>query len=81
MPVSARTCSEKRRLKTKCETVESTAERERWHWQPDHVFTDAGGSGTSIEGRASLEAPLTAATARPFDVPLVDDLSGVARKA
>src|SRR5687767_11592002 len=57
------------------------ATRQGWTWQDGYVFTDAGISGTSIGGRAGLEALLIAATlqARPFDVLLVDDSSRVAR--
>src|SRR5688572_5704573 len=52
-----------------------------WIWQDTYVFTDAGISGASIEGRAGLQALLTAAAQRPqpFDVLLVDDSSRVSR--
>ena len=50
-------------------------------WQDHQIFTDAAISGSSIDGRAGLQALLTAAAAlpRPFDVLLVDDSSRVAR--
>lgn len=57
------------------------AQRHGWTWQEGHVYTDAAISGSSIEGRAGLEALLTAAATLPrdFDVVLVDDSSRVAR--
>lgn len=57
------------------------AERQGWTWQADQAYTDAAISGSSIEGRAGLQAVLVAAAARPrpFDVLLVDDSSRVAR--
>lgn len=57
------------------------AERHGWTWQDTQVFTDAAMSGASIEGRANLQALLTAAASnpRPFDVLLVDDSSRVSR--
>lgn len=55
--------------------------RQGWTWQDDHVYTDAGISGASLEGRAGLRALLIAAssTPRPFDVLLVDDSSRLSR--
>lgn len=57
------------------------AARQSWTWQDAHLYTDAGISGASIDGRAGLQALLTAAALqpRPFDVALVDDSSRVAR--
>lgn len=57
------------------------AARHDWTWQDQHVYTDAGISGSSIEGRSGLQALLSAAATapRPFDVLLVDDSSRVAR--
>jgi site-specific DNA recombinase len=52
-----------------------------WTVLDGHVYTDAGISGASIEGRAGLQALLSAAAQqpRPFDVVLVDDSSRIAR--
>jgi len=57
------------------------AERQGWTWQDAQIYTDAGISGSSIEGRPGLRALLGAAasTPPPFDVLLVDDSSRVAR--
>jgi site-specific DNA recombinase len=57
------------------------AEKSGWTWQADHVYTDKAISGSSIEGRAGLQALQAAALSnpRPFDVLLVDDSSRVAR--
>lgn len=57
------------------------ASAEGWPWQDDQVYTDAGISGASLEGRRGLQALLQAAEAqpRPFDVLLVDDSSRVSR--
>jgi len=57
------------------------AARFGWTWQEELVFTDAGISGASIDGRPGLQALLNAATQqpRPFDVLLVDDSSRVSR--
>ena len=57
------------------------ATRHDWTWQAAYVYTDAAISGSSIEGRAGLQALMTAAgtTPPPFDVLLVDDSSRVAR--
>jgi site-specific DNA recombinase len=68
-------------LEDQARSCQEYAERHAWTWQPDHVYTDAALSGSSLEGRAGLTALLTAAGAvvRPFDVVLVDDSSRVAR--
>jgi site-specific DNA recombinase len=60
---------------------EEYARRNGWLWQADQVFTDAGISGASIEGRPGLQSLLAAAAQhlRPFDVLLVDDSSRVSR--
>jgi site-specific DNA recombinase len=57
------------------------AERQALTWQDAHVYSDAGISGASLEGRAGLQALLKAAELkpRPFDVVLVDDSSRIAR--
>jgi DNA invertase Pin-like site-specific DNA recombinase len=62
-------------------TCREWAARHGWSWQDHHVYTDAAISGVSIEGRAGLQALLTAAYADdcPFDVILVDDSSRVSR--
>src|SRR5688500_19474406 len=62
-------------------TCREFAQRQGWEWQDGQVYTDAGISGSSIEGRAGLYSALTAAASvpRPFDVLLVDDSSRVAR--
>src|SRR6185436_5928039 len=62
-------------------TCREYAQRQGWEWQGACVYTDAGISGSSIEGRAGLQNALTAAASlpRPFDVMLVDDSSRVAR--
>ena len=57
------------------------AEQRHWIVNESHIFTDAGVSGSSIEGRPGLQALLADAARqpRPFDVLLVDDSSRVAR--
>lgn len=57
------------------------AESQGWTLADDQIFTDAGVSGSSLEGRPGLQALLAAAARRPlpFDVVLVDDSSRVAR--
>jgi site-specific DNA recombinase len=62
-------------------TCREYADRHRWEWQEACVYSDAGISGSSIEGRDGLQAVLTASASRPrpFDVLLVDDSSRVAR--
>jgi site-specific DNA recombinase len=57
------------------------AERQRWTVLEDRVYTDAGISGASLEGRPGVQALLAAAQQRPqlFDVVLVDDSSRIAR--
>jgi site-specific DNA recombinase len=56
------------------------AERD-WALDETLVFSDAGISGSSIDGRPGLQALLAAAARRPlpFDVLLVDDSSRIAR--
>src|SRR5688500_4054233 len=62
-------------------TCREFAQRQGWEWQDGQVYTDAGISGSSLEGRTGLQAALAAAASlpRPFDVLLVDDSSRVAR--
>jgi site-specific DNA recombinase len=57
------------------------AEGEGWTIDETQIFSDAGISGASIDGRPGLQALLAAAARRPlpFDVVLVDDSSRVAR--
>ena len=57
------------------------ADQHGWTVCDDHIYTDAGISGTSIAGRAGLQALFEAAdaTPRPFDVVLVDDTSRFSR--
>ena len=52
-----------------------------WSVLQNHIYTDAGISGASLEGRPGIQAVLAAAatTPPPFDVLLVDDSSRVAR--
>ena len=52
-----------------------------WTLPPERIYTDAGISGASLEGRPGIQALLQAASGapRPFDVVLVDDSSRVAR--
>jgi DNA invertase Pin-like site-specific DNA recombinase len=52
-----------------------------WAVLEDHIYSDAGISGASIEGRPGLQALIAASAAspRPFDVLLVDDSSRIAR--
>jgi DNA invertase Pin-like site-specific DNA recombinase len=52
-----------------------------WHVVEECIFTDAGISGGSVDGRHGLQALLVAAgrDPRPFDVLLVDDSSRIAR--
>lgn len=57
------------------------ADDQRWTIDETQIYTDAGISGASIDGRPGLQALLAAAARRPlpFDVVLVDDSSRVAR--
>jgi site-specific DNA recombinase len=57
------------------------AQRHGWAWQDEHVYSDDGVSGASLEGRPGVQALLAAAACvpPPFDVLLVDDSSRVAR--
>ena len=57
------------------------AERHGWVWLDAHIYSDAGISGASMEGRPQLRALLAAAAVSPraFDVLLVDDSSRVSR--
>ena len=57
------------------------AAQERWHVLNEQVYSDAGISGSSLDGRPGIQALLEAAAMkpRPFDVLLVDDSSRVAR--
>jgi site-specific DNA recombinase len=56
------------------------AER-KWIVLKDHIYTDAGISGASIQNRPSVQRLLAAAARqpKPFDVLLVDDSSRIAR--
>lgn len=57
------------------------AERHGWAVLDGQIYTDAGISGASIDGRPGLQALLRAITTTPppFDVLLVDDSSRVSR--
>jgi site-specific DNA recombinase len=57
------------------------AMQQGWTLDDARVYTDAGISGASIDGRPGLQALIAAAAQqpRPFDVFLVDDSSRVAR--
>ena len=57
------------------------ARRHGWTLLEDHVYSDAGISGASLEGRPGIQRLLSAAatTPPPFDIVLVDDSSRVAR--
>jgi site-specific DNA recombinase len=51
-----------------------------WTVLKDHIYTDAGISGASIQNRPSVQRLLAAAREpKPFDVVLVDDSSRIAR--
>jgi site-specific DNA recombinase len=57
------------------------ATEKKWTVQKDHIYTDAGISGASIQNRPSVQRLLAAAgkQPKPFDVLLVDDSSRIAR--
>jgi DNA invertase Pin-like site-specific DNA recombinase len=57
------------------------AAEQRWQVLSDHIYSDAGISGASINGRPGLQALLAAATLRPapFDIVLTDDSSRISR--
>ena len=57
------------------------AERQGWTLIDQHIYSDKGITGASLEGRPGIQALLTAAatTPPPFDVLLVDDTSRFAR--
>ncbi len=57
------------------------AEHRGWAVLDDYVYSDAGITGASLDGRPGIQALLAAAalTPRPFEVVLVDDSSRVAR--
>jgi site-specific DNA recombinase len=57
------------------------AAEQSWQILSDHMYSDAGVSGASIDGRPGLQALLAAATLRPapFDIVLTDDSSRIAR--
>lgn len=57
------------------------AERAGWTWQPDQVYTDAGITAASLDGRPGFARimALAALRPRPFDVLLIDDSSRMAR--
>ena len=63
-------------------TARRYAEQQGWTLLDEHVYSDAGISGASLEGRPRMQALLAAATSAtppPFDVVLVDDTSRFAR--
>jgi site-specific DNA recombinase len=57
------------------------AEQQGWTLDERRIYSDAGISGSSIDGRPGLQALMAAAAQqpRPFDVLLVDDSSRIAR--
>src|SRR4051812_177759 len=57
------------------------ADEHQWVVDETQIYTDAGITGASIDGRPGLQALLAAAARqpRPFDALLVDDSSRVAR--
>jgi DNA invertase Pin-like site-specific DNA recombinase len=57
------------------------ATERKWTVLKDHIYTDAGISGASIQNRPSVQRLLAAAAQqpKPFDVLLVDDSSRIAR--
>src|SRR5687768_11531028 len=80
----ARYCSDLTRATSTQDPVRVAREYATQHgWTIDEarIYSDAGVSGSSIDGRPGLQALLVAAAQRPlpFDVLLVDDSSRVAR--
>src|SRR5688572_30706631 len=57
------------------------ADQQGWTVDDTRIYTDAGISGASIDGRPGFQALMAAAAVqpKPFDVLLVDDSSRVAR--
>src|SRR5258708_6805010 len=57
------------------------ASAQKWSVLKEHIYTDAGISGASIDGRKALGRLLAAAAEhpRPFDVLLADDTSRISR--
>ena len=57
------------------------ADRHGWAVLDQHIYSDAGITGASLEGRPGVQRLLSdaAVTPRPFDILLVDDSSRVAR--
>ena len=57
------------------------AARHGWTVLDEHIYSDAGISGSSLDGRPGIQALLKVATTSPppFDVVLVDDTSRLAR--
>ena len=57
------------------------AERHGWTVIDQHIYSDAGITGASLEGRPGIQALLKAAATAPppFEVLLVDDTSRFAR--
>jgi site-specific DNA recombinase len=57
------------------------AQQQGWTVDESRIYSDAGISGSSIDGRPGLQALMAAAAQRPlpFDVLLVDDSSRIAR--
>jgi site-specific DNA recombinase len=57
------------------------ATERKWSVLTDHIYTDAGISGASIQNRPGVQRLLAAAAhqPKPFDVLLVDDSSRIAR--
>lgn len=61
--------------------VRAYAQQQGWTVEEGRVYSDAGISGSSIDGRPGLQALLATAAQRPlpFEVLLVDDSSRIAR--
>src|SRR6185503_3339657 len=61
--------------------AQTYAKQQGWTVDETRLYSDAGISGSSIEGRPGLAALMAAAAQqpRPFDVLLVDDSSRVSR--
>ena len=68
-------------LEDQIDVARRYAQHEGWRLLDEHIYTDAGISGASLQGRPGIQALLAAAATSPppFDVVLVDDSSRVAR--
>src|SRR5687767_2662957 len=68
-------------IEDQLQVARTYAEQQGWSVDEARLYSDAGISGASIDGRPGLQALLAAAAQRPlpFDVVLVDDSSRIAR--